>query len=47
MNRFKPTAIVTKVAMSLAALALMIAPREASAQCDCAGPNTTVTDGAT
>ncbi len=33
--------------MSLTALALTIAPRAASAQCDCTGPTNTVTDGAT
>ncbi len=38
--------VVTWTVAALAALALTITPREANAQCDCSGPNTSVTDGA-
>ncbi|MFO0650315.1 MAG: MopE-related protein [Polyangiales bacterium] len=34
------------IVMSVTALALMFAPRDASAQCDCTGPTNNVTDGA-
>ena len=47
MTKVLTNGLAAWIVAALAAVALTVTPREANAQCDCSGPNTTVTDGAT